>query len=46
MLHLSLLQLAFEENLERHDVLGLLLSGQVHVPKLALPQGPPNVKVI
>ena len=32
-------------DLERHDVLGVLLARQVHVPELSPPQGLPNVKV-
>ena len=36
MLDLGLLQLGLEEDLQGHDVLGLLLTGQVYIAELAL----------
>ncbi len=46
MLDLRLLQLRLEEDLQRHDVLGLLLPGQVNVAELALAERPADVKVL
>ena len=40
--HLSLLQLGLEEDLEGHNVLAFLFSGQVHVPKFPFSQRTPT----
>jgi len=46
MLHLGLLQLRLEQDLERHDVLGRALPGEVHVPELALAERSTDVEIL
>ena len=36
ILHLSLLELGLEEDLEGYNVLALFLPGQIHIPKFTL----------
>ena len=42
----NFLHLGFEEYFQSHDHLQLLLSRQIHIPKLSLTQWPPNIKVL
>lgn len=46
VLHSLLLDLRLEEDLERHNELAFLLSGQIHISKFAFAQRTPNLKVV
>jgi len=46
MLHLGFLQLRLEQDLERHDVLGRALPGEVHVSELALAERSTDVEIL
>lgn len=46
VLHPFLLHLGFEEHLQRHDELGVLLPGQVDVSEFPFAQRPPDLKVV
>lgn len=46
VLHAFLLHLRLEEHFQCHNEIQLLIPCNVHVPKLALAQGPPDVKVM